>query len=188
MRSIRAGAVGVAACALVGAIAGCSLPRGVTGDGLDAAIDANGTMPDIGPRPDGGMDEDAFTTVDAWTMPGDDAWTMPSDDAWIAPIDAYVAPVDAWMPPPDDAWSPPDCTATFMPTSTNFELCSSDTTSCTFYLQLGTGTSCDDVCGRTGHTCLAEIDNNATSHCTSAGGAQTCGHNLGDGICTCSWP
>lgn len=175
--------------ALLGAAlsAGCSLPRGVTnpsGSGMDASAMGN----------DSGTRNDAWSNVDAFVVPGEDAY-VPGNDAYVAPNDAYVAPNDAYVPPADDAYvppsdaGPPDCTATFMPTSTNFQLCSFDSTSsCTFYLQLGSGTNCDDVCGRTGHTCIAAIDNNPTNHCTSSGGSQMCNHNMSDAICTCSWP
>jgi hypothetical protein len=168
-------------------IASCSLPREVTGAGLDAAVDGATQANDVGPRPD------AWSVVDAWRPPGDDAWTMPGDDAWAAPIDAWIAPIDAWTAPidawspPPDAW-PPDCTATFMASATAFQLCPSAMTSCSFYLQLGSGRSCDDVCARTGHTCTAEFDNDATNHCMPAGSALACSHNIGDAICTCSWP
>ena len=185
------------AVAMMTGVCGCALPTATIQPAADAgagpADTGVGSM-DVGPR-DGGPDAfapgiDAFTPrLDAF-VPGVDAFTSPTD-AFTPPTDAFVPP-DAFTPPdafvPPDAYTPPTCDSVFQATSTNYQLCSSTAASCTFYLQLGSGTSCDDVCARTGHTCSAEIDNNPGNHCMSAGGAQNCNHNLGDGICTCTFP
>lgn len=175
-RELGAWSFAVVVAALAGA---CSLPRSVTSSFDGSGIDAFAMGDDAGPL------DDAYT-------PGDDAWTgidayIPGNDAFVPPNDAFVPPDDAFTPPGDAG--PPGCDATFASMATSYEFCSTDGTgACTFYLQLGTGTDCNNVCGRTGHTCLAAIENDTTNHCTSSGGAQMCNHNMTDAICTCSWP
>ena len=168
------------AWAAIALVPACSLPRSVTAlaDVGTSQADAFAGGIDVGPGHDGGHADDAFTPVD-------DAW-LAGNDAYVAPIDAYVAPVDASVA--RDTAMPPPCYDTFHTGLTSYTDCSTDGVSCTFYLQLGSGTSCDDICGMTGHTCTAAIDNNPANHCSSQGGAQACSHDMSDAICSCSWP
>ena len=160
------------------ALPACSLARTVTtpteagGDHPDAFV---GGL-DAGPRPDAWSDIDAWSAIDAWTPPAADAWTPPAADAWTPPAS------DAWVAMPDAGGA---CGAIYG-SANNYRLCGmASAVSCTFYVQFGAHTSCNDLCNHGARTCTSAVSANTADHCSMAS-ASACSTDMVDAICTCS--
>lgn len=164
------------------ALPACSLARTVTtpteagGDHPDAFVSAL----DVGPRPDAASDIDAWSAIDAWTPPHADAWTPPPPDAWMPPAS------DAWVAMPDAGGACSAIYGTGASGSTNYQLCGmASGVSCTFYVQFGAHTSCNDLCNQNGRMCTAAVSANTADHCVVQGPSM-CSTDMTNAICTCS--
>ena len=63
-----------------------------------------------------------------------------------------------------------------------FDLCSSTETSCTFYVDTNTNTTCNAVCASLGGTCIDSADGD----CANMNNPEQCVESHGDQVCICS--
>lgn len=174
----------LAVCAVV---AGCSLPRSVTGTSVGGAHELDAFVPPVDTGADAGPPVDAWSPIDAWS-PMPDAYVAP--DAYVEP-DAYVAP-DAYVPPDayvaPDAWAPPSCDSLYM-TAQQYYRCDEQPTQCLFLTHLTSNHSCDDACALGHGGCTAAYwPGPASNRCYPPGSDDGCGTQHSDhwSICVCA--